>query len=130
MEIGKKITSIVISVFVKYGVNVTQKKEGGLDMKEIENYLIVANEECAEISKEICKSLRFGLDNKYPEHARTNAEKILTEFYQLSALIETLQDHKALPILSEAKVKNIKSKKLAAVKEWYETKKEKTDVSE
>lgn len=44
-------------------------------------------EEAAEIVKEAMKALRFGPANRYPDPGPTNAEKIVSEFHDLTAAV-------------------------------------------
>ena len=60
-------------------------------MNNIENISIVVMEECAELQQAISKSLRFGYNESNPLNPETNnAKDILTEFYQLQAMMEML----------------------------------------
>lgn len=81
-----------------------------------ENLLVTVSEECTEIGKVACKALRFGLDDHHPnEPETTNADEIVTEFLQLTAVIEELQKRGALPKYSEDKEKTIKEDKMKKV---------------
>lgn len=58
-------------------------------MNRKENILVTIAEECAEIQEAVTKSLRFGLNNHHPlEPNETNAQQLMLEFYQLTAVIE------------------------------------------
>lgn len=46
-----------------------------------------AAEECAELTKEAMKALRFGIHNRYPADGPTNAEKIVAEFRDIEAAL-------------------------------------------
>lgn len=60
-------------------------------MNNIENISVVVMEECAELQQAISKSLRFGYNECNPLTPETNnAKDILTEFYQLQAMMEML----------------------------------------
>lgn len=60
-------------------------------MNNIENISVVVMEECAELQQAISKSLRFGYNENNPLTPETNnAKDILTEFYQLQAMMEML----------------------------------------
>lgn len=61
-------------------------------MTRQEHLLAIASEECVEVSKEIHKALRFGLEDHYPEHPLTNRQRIVTEIRDLIAVIEILEE--------------------------------------
>lgn len=65
-------------------------------MTREEHLLVILAEECSEISKEVSKALRFGLDNKEPGQDKTNREKIAIECNDLFAVIEMCIDEKIL----------------------------------
>lgn len=88
-------------------------------MNSTENILVIAAEECAEIQQAITKSLRFGLDNHYEENT-TNAMQIVTEYYQLQAMIEELQKRMVLPYLTHEAIFDVKKSKIDKVKYYNE----------
>jgi NTP pyrophosphatase (non-canonical NTP hydrolase) len=80
-----------------------------------EHLLIVLAEECAEITKEVSKSIRFGLNNKYDRNSdpnvATNAQKIIDELNDLIAVVEMLSEEGYLDYkLDPAKIKAKKEK--------------------
>lgn len=87
-------------------------------MNEIENLLVTLSGECAEISEAVSKSLRFGLNNHHPDVTISNADQIMKEYYQLSALIEQLQSRAYLPRFDDDKIKSIKIDKISNVEKW------------
>lgn len=87
-------------------------------MKEEENLLITVSEECAEIQQAVSKSLRFGLDNHHPTRMKSNAEEVLIEYYQLSAMIELLQENNTLPRFGTNNIAAIKREKVNTVKKY------------
>lgn len=82
-----------------------------------ENLLLTVMEECAEISEDVSKSLRFGVGQKF-NSAMTNGEKVMKEYYQLIAVVEMLQDNGVLPVFSEDFIATVKDKKKENVKLW------------
>lgn len=65
-------------------------------MNRTEHLLTCLAEECAEVQQAVAKALRFGLDDGYPGAATTNAQDIAREFADLLAVIEMLEDAKAI----------------------------------
>ncbi|WP_317943636.1 hypothetical protein [Carnobacterium maltaromaticum] len=81
----------------------------------LKEYLaVVSMEECAEIQQSLAKSLRFGFDDKYQKD-KNNWEEVLTEFYQLTAMIEELGKQVNLESFTQKSISDIKSKKLESV---------------
>jgi hypothetical protein len=60
-------------------------------MTREEHLLVIIAEECSEIAKHCTKALRFGLDSGYPNDVN-NAQGIVLEFLDLSAVIEMLRE--------------------------------------
>ena len=88
-------------------------------MNKTENILTTALEECAEIQQAISKAMRFGMNAPHPmKPDHTNAHDILTEYYQLQAVMELLQKDNILPILPEDEITSIKQHKLEAMRQY------------
>ena len=57
--------------------------------------MLITIEECAEVQQALAKIMRFGAKDHHPEApTETNEEQLLTEFYQLTAMMEELQEKK------------------------------------
>ena len=88
-------------------------------MKTNEYLALVAMEECAEIQQALSKGMRFGFQDTHPARANeTNAEEVLTEYYQLTAMMEALQQEGLLETFSASKIASIKRNKLAKVEHY------------
>lgn len=68
-------------------------------MRIVEHLLACLAEEAAEVSKNVCKSLRFGLDdvNVLEPNGPTNRERIVDELNDLVAMIELLVERRIIP---------------------------------
>lgn len=84
-----------------------------------ENLLITLSEECAEVQQAISKLLRFGKNACSPiTPDTTNEMDVLTEYYQLAAVMEMLIDQGVLKQLSEFDIATIKSDKKSKVEHY------------
>lgn len=52
--------------------------------------LLIAQEECAEVTQVISKVLRFGLLNSHPAEGKTNQERLEEEVGDLQCMIDLL----------------------------------------
>lgn len=68
-------------------------------MNAQEHLLTTLAEECSEITKAACKSLRFGLDDRSPldPGGMTNREKLIYELNDLVATVNMLEDIGVVP---------------------------------
>lgn len=83
-------------------------------MMNREEYLLdCLSEECAELAQVASKSLRFGLNNKVPgtKEEKTNTDDLITEYLQIVAVIEMLQEIGSIPVIDYRKATKIKKKK-------------------
>lgn len=88
-------------------------------MNKAENLYVVAAEECAEVQQAITKTMRFGEHNHHPDKPEeTNAVHLLTEYYQLQAVMEMIIDHGMLGHMSEEEIEAIKAKKRCKISDY------------
>lgn len=69
-------------------------------MNRTEHLLTVLAEECIKVAADICKALRFGLDDRSPlppNGSAANRELIATEFEELRAMVDWLWREQILP---------------------------------
>ena len=84
--------------------------------------LVEAMEESAEVIQACSKAIRFGLGNHHPNKHENHADEILTEYYHLQTIIESLQREKVLPIYNEEHIKTIKKDKFYRMKKYLNQK--------
>lgn len=78
-----------------------------------EHLLLVAMEECDEISQRISKAIRFGLEEIEPGQELNNTDRIILEYCDLQAVIEMLQERNLFPYAESMRFpKRIMDKKL------------------
>lgn len=86
-------------------------------MTKSENLLVTLSEECAEVQQAVSKVLRFGRDNYNPATPQvTNELEVLTEYYQLVAVMEMLIESGVLKQLCDYEITKIKASKKYNVK--------------
>lgn len=93
-------------------------------MTRRENLLIVASEECAEVSKAISKLMRFGAENHHPDSSETNEYKLMVEYYQLVATMDMLINTGTVHNLPSEEVEKIKHEKMVNVLKYQKVSKE------
>ncbi|MBO0446468.1 hypothetical protein IGJ55_000907 [Enterococcus sp. AZ170] len=90
-------------------------------MRKNEYLTLVAMEECAEIQQALSKAIRFGFDDHHPSRAdETNEEQLLTEFYQLTAMIEELQNQGIIESFTREKIAEVKQNKIKKVYQYMD----------
>ncbi|EOH92806.1 hypothetical protein UAW_02847 [Enterococcus haemoperoxidus ATCC BAA-382] len=90
-------------------------------MRKNEYLTLVAMEECAEIQQALSKAIRFGFDDHHPSRAdETNEEQMLTEFYQLTAMIEEMQNKGIIADFPQEKIKKVKQDKIEKVYKYLD----------
>ena len=60
-------------------------------MNKQEHLLTILGEECSELHKELCKALRFGV-NEQRDMTLTNAQRIFREFNDLLAMVDMVNE--------------------------------------
>lgn len=83
------------------------------DTREI---LIILQEECNEVAKEICKIMRYGPDQIKPGTDLTNIQHLEHELGDLMAMIELLQDNNVGVTIKG--MNKAKKKKFEKLKQW------------
>lgn len=78
--------------------------------EKIEKLFVKLIEECSEVSKDCCKALTFGLNDKEPGQELTNKEKIFNEFNDLVAVMDMLKEEQVFKHLFDHEL--IKKKKI------------------
>ena len=88
--------------------------------QKIKDLFIIAMEESAEIAQACSKAIRFGLNSYDPKNTNKTIHKdeILTEYYQLQAIIEELQFNDALPYYSYHHINKIKKNKINKINRY------------
>ena len=85
-----------------------------VDMNEVEKeILLIAQEECAEVTQAISKVFRFGADDFFK--GISNRQHLEEEVGDLMCMIELMIDS---GIVSEAAVMTAKHEKMAKLEQW------------
>ena len=90
-------------------------------MTETENLCVTAMEECAELSAELSKGLRFGFSSCNPvnnPNKKDTATQAILEFYHVEAMIELLIENGVLPKISKEDADKIKIAKKRKVEKY------------
>lgn len=85
-----------------------------MNQKEKE-ILLIAQEECAEVTQAISKIFRFGMDAKHPNEDRNNRQRLEEELGDLVCMIGLLMDQK---IVNESNVEAAAGMKLKKLRTW------------
>jgi hypothetical protein len=87
-------------------------------MTRTEHLLSCLSEECAEVAQRVSKALRFGLTEIQPGQELTNAERIVLELADLSAVIELLEEAGALK--RPGNIRTLIEEKKAKIEKFFE----------
>ena len=74
--------------------------------------LLIAQEECAEVTQAISKIFRFGFDSRWPEDGIDNRSRLTEEIGDLMAMIKLMSDNNIVDIDEVSKAAERKSTKL------------------
>lgn len=77
--------------------------------------LLIAQEECAEVTQAISKIFRFGLEAKHPLRSETNKEHLSEEIGDLLTMIDLMAQH---DIISWSEVLIAKESKRDKLRKW------------
>jgi NTP pyrophosphatase (non-canonical NTP hydrolase) len=77
--------------------------------------LLIAQEECAEVTQAISKIFRFGMDAKHPNEDINNKQRLTEEVGDLLCMIELLI---ANGVVDEMSVYNAKNAKMTKLAKW------------
>lgn len=96
-------------------------------MNRTEHLLTILGEECNETAQRASKAIRFSLMEVQPGQPLNNAERIVEEFSQLTAVMEMLYNEGLIPnIINQNEKKNKKD----AVEKWLLHSKENGTLTE
>jgi NTP pyrophosphatase (non-canonical NTP hydrolase) len=77
--------------------------------------LLIAQEECAEVTQAISKVFRFGFDAKHPNEAFNNRQRLEEEIGDLQCMISLMIEH---GIIKEENLMKAEAKKFEKLKKW------------
>lgn len=87
-----------------------------MNLSKIEEILVIAQEECAEVIQVISKMHRFGIGHEHVSSGQgTNVDVLNQEVGDLLAMLDLLREH---GILDDAKLAEAKANKIAKLKVW------------
>ena len=90
-------------------------------MTKSENLFVTLMEECAEVQQAVSKVTRFGSNGYNPAAPqKTNGADVLTEYYQLIAVMEMIIDRGILPQLDKDNIDRIKADKKLKVMHYQD----------
>lgn len=94
-----------------------------VNLNKIEYLLTCLIEECSEVQKEACKAIRFGLTDFNPNipGAKNNAENLVQEYVDLSAVFGMLTDEEVLPMTDFELMYDRKTAKMEKYMEYAKT---------
>ena len=90
-------------------------------MTKQQYFLLALMEECNELAQVCSKAIRFGLDDFYDKHGKSNYELMVDELNDIVGVISALQEE-GVPIASIAERIELKVMKLERWDEYSKTK--------
>ena len=91
-----------------------------MPISQKENLFVVAMEECAEVSKELSKCLRFGIDNHKPGYEEMlNKDCLGEEYAQLCGMMERIFKENNIEI-NKSSFEAVKAYKNSKVDAYYD----------
>lgn len=87
-------------------------------MTNLQHLMLIAMEECNEVSQRLSKAIRFGLDEVYPETGKTNAKSLAEEIADLFTTLEMINEIR--PIEPGWDSSDHEEKKRAKIKKYME----------
>ena len=96
-------------------------------MKDEDYLLCVLVEECAEVSKEACKAMRFGMDGALPGQPFTNEEVLWREANDLIAAIEMLAEARGCNPIDRERIRMKREKVRSFLAQYRANEKERKD---
>ena len=86
-----------------------------LNNKKESEILLIAQEECAEVTQAISKVFRFGFDAKHPKEKRNNRQRLEEELGDLICMVGLLVENK---IVNEDNLQEAAKMKLKKLRTW------------
>lgn len=93
---------------------------------KINETLLIAQEECAEVTQAISKIFRFGFDAEYPKDGKNNRERLEEEVGDLLCMIQLMSE---FGIISESGMYKAALDKRAKLEKWSNIFKEEDEKS-
>ena len=62
-------------------------------MDKQEHLLTILGEECSELHQDICKALRFGMNDKGPDNKLDNTQLMFKEFNDILAMADMINEY-------------------------------------
>lgn len=87
--------------------------------------LLIAQEECAEVTQAISKVFRFGFDAKHPDELFNNRQRLEEEIGDLQCMISLMIEY---GIVREENLMKAEAKKFDKLKRWSNIFEEETNV--